>query len=287
MKEYLMLLLADLLLAGDFAINKVYQKKQGTSLKAGFRFNALLGLFTAVVFWILNGFQIEFTLFSALMAAGSAILITSYNLLGFRVLRNSSMAMYTLFLMTGGMIVPYVWGLLFLEEPFSFLRTLGLLLIVLSIGITVQSGKELKKATLIMCVAVFFINGFTSVINKMHQIQTELPCVSVTGFVMLSGLFKFILSGVGYLTTKGAAEEKVDFKIVLPIVLGSATASGLSYMFQLIPAENLPATVLYPFVTGGSLVLSSIAGIILFQEKVSKKLLISILLCFIGTFMFL
>ena len=214
-------------------------------------------------------------------------MITSYNLLGFRVLRNSSMAMYTLFLMTGGMIVPYVWGLLFLEEPFSFLRTLGLLLIVLSIGITVQSGKELKKATLIMCVAVFFINGFTSVINKMHQIQTELPCVSVTGFVMLSGLFKFILSGVGYLTTKGAAEEKVDFKIVLPIVLGSATASGLSYMFQLIPAENLPATVLYPFVTGGSLVLSSIAGIILFQEKVSKKLLISILLCFIGTFMFL
>lgn len=281
-----MLLLADLLLAGDFAINKVYQKKQGTSLKAGFRFNALLGLFTAVLFWILNGFRIEFTLFSALMAAGSAILITSYNLLGFRVLKNSSMAMYTLFLMTGGMIVPYVWGLLFLDEPFSVLRTFGLLLIVLSIGITVQSGKELKKSTLIMCVAVFFINGFTSVINKMHQIQTELPCVSVTGFVMLSGLFKFILSGIGYMAANDN-KEKVDFRIVLPIALGSATASGISYMFQLIPAENLPATVLYPFVTGGSLVLSSIAGIVLFREKVSKKLLISILLCFLGTFMFL
>lgn len=125
MKDYLMLVLADILLAGDFAINKVYQKKQGTSLKAGFRFNALLGLFTAVLFWIINGFWVEFTLFSALMAAGSTILITSYNLLGFRVLKNSSMAMYTLFLMTGGMIVPYVWGLLFLDEPFSLLRTFG------------------------------------------------------------------------------------------------------------------------------------------------------------------
>lgn len=143
-------------------------------------------------------------------------------------------------------------------------------MIVLSIGITVQSGKELKKATLIMCVAVFFINGFTSVINIMHQIQTELAGVSVTGFTMLSGLFKFILSGIGFLTAKETATEKVDFRIILPIVLGYATASGISYMFQLIPAENLPATVLYPFVTGGSLALSSIAGIVLFREKVSN-----------------
>lgn len=53
-----------------------------------------------------------------LMAGIVALSIMSYNILGFRVLKSGSMAFYTLFLMCGGMFVPYVWGYCFLMKNF-------------------------------------------------------------------------------------------------------------------------------------------------------------------------
>ena len=58
-------------------------------------------------------------------------------------------------------------------------------------------------------------------------------------------------------------------------------------MLQLLGEKTLPATVLYPFITGGSIVFSSLAGVIFFKEKLSAKLIISVMLCFAGTVMFL
>ena len=63
--------------------------------------------------------------------------------------------------------------------------------------------------------------------------------------------------------------------------------SGLGYLFQLIPAKTVPAVVLYPFVTGGSIVLSTILARIFFREKVSKPAFAGIVMAVIGTSLFL
>lgn len=41
----------------------------------------------------------------------------------------------------------------------------------------------------------------------------------------------------------------------------------ISYMLQLIGAESLPASVLYPFITGGSIILTSFAGVAFLKRK--------------------
>ena len=51
MKDYLLLILSALLLAVVFALNKLYQRKAGTSLEAGFRFNIAIGLLTSLIFF--------------------------------------------------------------------------------------------------------------------------------------------------------------------------------------------------------------------------------------------
>lgn len=61
---------------------------------------------------------------------------------------------------------------------------------------------------------------------------------------------------------------------------------GASYFLQLYVAKSLPATVLYPFITGGSIVFSALIGAVLFKEKLSGKLITSVVLCFVGTIMF-
>lgn len=62
---------------------------------------------------------------------------------------------------------------------------------------------------------------------------------------------------------------------------------GLSYMLQLIGAESLPASVLYPFITGGSIILTSFAGVAVFKEKLTIRQWLAVAVCFVGTLLFL
>ncbi|MBQ3814746.1 MAG: hypothetical protein II836_01720, partial [Clostridia bacterium] len=63
--------------------------------------------------------------------------------------------------------------------------------------------------------------------------------------------------------------------------------NGISYTLQLLSASNLPASVLYPMVTGGSVVLSAVAGRIFFGEKPDRITLAGLALSFVATFLFL
>ena len=64
-------------------------------------------------------------------------------------------------------------------------------------------------------------------------------------------------------------------------------AEGVFYGLQLMGAKALPATVLYPLVTGGSIVFSAFSGMIFLREKLSRRQITSIILCVAGTLLFL
>ena len=130
MESYLLIIGATVLLALDFALSKKYQGKVGTSAKAGLFFNCANGLLTAIVFFCIGGFKLSFSLYSLIMAALMSAFAMCYSIIGFKVLKMGSMSLYTVFLMTGGMILPYIYGTIFLNEKFSVLRLIGLLLIL-------------------------------------------------------------------------------------------------------------------------------------------------------------
>ena len=53
----------------------------------------------------------------------------------------------------------------------------------------------------------------------------------------------------------------------------SAAIGGMSYIIQLYGAKSLPATVLYPFITGGRIVFSALTGAAVFKEKLSGRVI--------------
>lgn len=283
----MLLIIADLLLAFNFAVNKLYQSKAGTSVKAGFAFNAISALFTTIIFFAVNGFKCEMTSYSLLMGGLKNILCILYIIVGFRILKEQGMSIYTLFLMSGGMIVPYVWGLAFLDEEISILRILGLFFVVGGVVVSNFTGEKIKAKNLILCIIVFLLNGGVSVISKLHSIESTYQTVSVNEFIILGGIISFVVSGIGYLVAKPEAKKDVSKGSLVAIVALSALVSGMSYMIQLIGAQSLPATVLYPFITGGSMIFSAFVGRLFFKEKLTKNIVVSIILCFAGTLLFL
>lgn len=279
--------MADILMATDFSLNKVYQRKCGATPTAGYRFNLLSGILKMLIFWAINGFSLEITAYSSIMAAMMAFVCFCYILLGQQILKVSQVTVYTLFLMLGGMCVPYVWGAVFLHEQLTAFRIIGLVVIAAALILMNLSERPPKKQIL-MCVAVFFLIGICSVISKEHQISAN-ETVSTSGFVMLTGAATALFGLVGIIAErmKGHSSELISGGAGFVTVALSAVIGGASYLLQLLGAERIPATVLYPMLSGGSIALSVLTGWVFFREKPAKKLWIGMVFCVIGTAMFI
>lgn len=291
MKDYILVLLADVLLAATLLFQKKYQKSAGVSINAGLAYNVVTGVFSAAIFLGINKFSPAASLFSLLMAALFASLLVIYILIGFRIMKKGSMSLYTLFLMTGGMTLPYIWGLFFLNEELTLIRTIGLVVIVLAIALSNTGAEKPDKKQMLMCIVVFILNGGVSVVAKMHQVSPLNNGVSSLDFVFWVNIFKAILCFVVLLCVKDKGKndecENFGIKQLLPVLFAAAAADGISFMLQLNGAVNLPATVLYPIITGGSIVMTSLAGVLVYKEKLSKRQWASVIICLAGTCLFL
>lgn len=289
--NYFLVIISTVLSAIDMVLVKKYQTREGAELKSSLKFYMLNGLFTGFFFFALTGFKPEFSWFSVAMSFLMTVFVLSYSLIGFYVLKVGNMAMYSIFLMCGGMVLPYIFGLVFLNEPLTLLRVIGIITILIAVILSNKAKYSIKLSLFLLYIAVFVLNGFVSIVSKCHQIDTPFISVGSTDFVMYAGLWKFILSCIilPFVKEKPNNNKKAFFsaKDTILIIVCSTMFSGLAYMFQLIGATTLPATVLYPIGSGGSIIFSALAGRIFFKEKLSVYQIISIALCFIGTLLFL
>ena len=288
-------------LALQFSVNKAYQKRYGAGIVASLTFTSLSGLLTALLFFCVNGFSLHVTPISLLYGCGIAVLCLTYNLIGFRIFTMGSLSIYTLFLMLGGMILPYFYGVLALNEPVTVARIVGLVILILSLLFPLLdarenggSGKTKLLPFFSLCVLVFFLNGGVSILSKAHQ-TTTYPTVGTTDFVILTNGINGILSalslGIVTLCKRRAkpipAVPPTKRWLVLMLALAGAACNGISYFLQLVGAAHIDASMLYPLVTGGSVVLSALAGIVFFHEIPRKWSRVGLVVTFCATLLFL
>lgn len=285
MQYYLMLISAAVLLAVDFVVQKGFQKRTDGSAYDCLVFTFLFGVFETIIFFAANGFKLNFTPFTCIMGSAASILAMGYTMLGFYIMKSESVAYYTVFVMTGGMTLPYLWGLFFLDEEFSWLRTAGLLIIAAAIVVINLERKATSFKMILVCVFVFILNGTVGIVSKEHQLLAT--GVNEKDFIIFTGIARAVVAGIALIFL----HKRVDFKkynvktALLP--LASSILCGISFVLQLIPAKYVSASVVYPFITGGSILFTALASRIAVKEKITKKTAVGLALCFIGTCMFL
>ena len=132
---------------------------------------------------------------------------TAYNVLSFRILKAGGMTLYSVFLMLGGMLLPYVYGVLFLDEPLTALRIVGVAVIGVAVVLSCRGTYKVSPWVYALCAVVFLLNGGVSIFSKIHQIEATQPVISTTAFVMYGGVGRFIFSS-GALLAQGKKAEK-------------------------------------------------------------------------------
>ena len=287
-----MVILAVALLALGFVMQKLYQNRTDDTTEGGVNFSIISGFFSIIILILTSGFSVSFTWYSAINAILKSACCLAYTIIGFRIMKVGSVAIYMLFLMSGGMLVPSVWGWIFLDEEPRLMHILGLAVILVSIIINNIGKEKLSAKLLVMCCSVFVLNGFVSVFSKLHQVNTAYEMVSTVEYAMLSAIASLVMSlalkTVLLFKRSGDTRQKLKISLLpMVIVLAYSILGTVSSILQLEGAKNLPASMLYPMITGGSVALTGVFALIFFKEKLSIRGWISVALCCAGTCLFI
>lgn len=284
MLDYIIISLATVCFAGQFAFTKLYEKAVKQTAVTSLVMLVETSLIGAVLFLFVGGFKINLTPLSLIYAASFAIIMIPYYMLGIKVLSLGSLAVYSMFMMLGGMLVPFFYGVWFLSEPLSVAKIVGTVLLSgfivlqsLSQGQNEKSAKN-KNAVLFiaLCILIFFINGATGVIAKAHQLsQNPIDEISFTVIsCALTALFSALM--LPFVCLKGNKNARAEIFSSLktkPLIAMSliGAAAYVGNFLHLKAASAVPASVQFPLVSGGVIVLSALISAFIFREKLSKK----------------
>lgn len=275
---YFLIIIAVIMFGGCFALNDVYQKMRGSSIKISMQFSALSSFAGLIVLLIVNGFKLEFTFFTLIMSIASAVVSIGFTFCSFKALGSINLSLYSLFSMLGGMVLPFVQGIIFYGEGITVAKIICILFIIAALVLTVERGEKSKGY--IYYAGVFVLNGLVGVISTLFT-RANYPKTSSAGFSILIAICTTLLAILILLLRFGkAAFEKMTFSSV-----GIGSAAGIvnrvaNYLL-LISLVHIEASVQYPLITGGVMIVSTVISYF-GKNKPSKREVASVIMAFIG-----
>lgn len=264
---------------GCFAINDAYQKLRGSNLKISMQFSFMGSLASVVVLLIINGFKFEFTPFTLVMSILATINGFIFTYCSFKALGSINLSLYSIFSMLGGMVLPFIQGILFYNEKITAAKVICFILICVSLMLTVK--KDQNKGGILYYIGIFVLNGMSGVLSKIFA-SSPYEKTSAAGYTMLMSICTVIISFLCLLlffkNTKDTSKPTF-LSITLSSLYG--ITNKIANFVLVIALVHVDASVQYPMVTGGVMIVSTL--ICFFgKNKPSRMEIWSVVIAFIG-----
>ncbi len=262
----------------QFLFNDKYEKEAGNNTAATFLFTFISSLSGLLCLLVINKFQIDATPFTLIMAFLTSANIIAYNFCSLKAIEHINLSLYSLFAMLGGMVLPFLTGIIFYSEPLTAGNTICLLLITIALALTVGKGNKNNKLATLYYAGVFVLNGMAGVLSKIYASGNYDKCNEAV-YSIWAAFFGVLSAGIVLIILRRRL-PKISKKAYL-FGTGYGVINKFANYLLLIALACLPASVQYPFVTGGVMIVSTIISL-LCGQKPSKKELGAVALSFAG-----
>ncbi len=318
MINYIIAVFAALGFAGQFCMMKLYQKHTQKNMTSSMVFSIFMGLFSFTMFFVMSGFTLQFTLVSCLVSVGVGIVSALSTVNSIAILSYGKVSFYSVFMMLGGMMLPYIFGIIMYSEVLSDLKLLGLIVLTASLIMSSydkSSAHEVKEeglekaekrlrstivVLLILCMCAFFLNGLMSVLGSIQGNSPKIWGWKVSplyDYMALQGLFSagiafIVLLSVFFRKKEVRDAELGSLKLIgkkwaLIGLFGYAIVSRVANLLQQYCADKVPSSVLYPITSGGTIVFSTLLALLLYKEKPSRYMWMCIGITVFATVLFM
>ena len=273
---YALISIAVIMFGFQFFMNQDYEKKNGNDLASSMVFifgSSIAGL---IVLLAINSFRLEFTWYTLLMATVTALNMMACIFCSLKSLARINLSLYSIFSMLGGMLLPFFAGIFFYGEKLTLAKILCFIVVTLALTVTFQKGKSSKG--FIYYAGIFVFNGMSGVLSKIFQ-ESTYNKTSDAGYSVLSALMTVVIAGIFILCN--LKKTKLPVKNSYLSLAGNGILNKVANYLLLIALAHVPASVQYPMVTGGVMIVSTILGFFT-PNKPGKREIISLVLSFIG-----
>ncbi len=313
---YAMLIGASFLFGSQFMVTKAFEKNYGKTVRASLSFSLLYSLFAGVIFFIIklisSGTVFNLNSFSLCMAFGLSLVNILSSTIGIKTLALGDIAVYSLFLMLGGMIVPFFAGIVFLKESVSVCNLIGVAIMIIALCLPVFFGKKTKNAGeaktdgdtkkktsvffYVLCVFLFILNGLSSTLSKFNSVREGAALGAEFTFYTYGIQFVISLAAFALTTASGKSdktqnEEKQPVILFRPVAIGCGAAfgavNGTAFLMSSVAAEHVVAVAQYPLITGATILFSSLLAFLFYREKPTALQLVQIVISLAATILFM
>ena len=276
---YLLIIFSVMMFGGRFALQDVYRKLRGSGLRISLETSLVGSLAGLCVLLAVNGFKIEFTPFTLFVALLAALNSIAFAFCSFKALDTIDLSLFSLFSMLGGMLLPFLQGIIFFGEDITVAKIVCLVLIAAALGLTV-SPKEKKKGT-VYYVGIFILNGMSGVLSKIFA-SASFEKTSSAGYSIWIAICTVVLSGtlLLWLIKKSDCSVPYTWK-AFSIGAVSGGINQFANFLLIVALMHVDASVQYPMVTGGVMIVSTLISLF-GNRKPGKKELLSVTLAFCG-----
>ena len=276
-QPYIILAASILITTGVRCFSNIYSKKytNNTADTAFFTLcSAALSLIVVLVFVLLDGFRgvSWFTFLLAILFAAVSF-INTYT--ATRALVLGPLA-YTSVIAAASSIIPVLYGRIFLGEQITLFQIIGMVLILISVFLSVETQGEKKKASLRWlgyALLNFLMNGTIGVLQKIHRASAH---AHESNEYLLIMFFFMALITAGYLVIlrkKGTVRSAKPLKMpkVFLVLLAAGVSAGLINVLNLYLSGAFDAAFLFPVLNGGGTLAALILAFVVFKEKFTLR----------------
>lgn len=277
MLYYSLVIIAVVLFGGCFALNDVYQKMRSSSLAESMALGFIGSVAGLAILLPMGGFKPQFTLFTLLIALLSALNGMAYTFCSLKALERVNLSLYSLFAMLGGMVLPFLQGIIFYDEDPTLQKFICLALIGGALALSIS--KEQRKGGFLWYAGIFVLNGMSGVLSK---IFTDAPFAktSTEWFSIWGALLSALLSGILWLILSRKDWNRYSWK-AFGIAFANGGINRFANFLLVIALVHIDASIQYPMITGGVIIVSTIICF-LKKEKPKRKELLAVALSFVG-----
>lgn len=254
---------ATFLFSVQFVFNDVYQRGEGANVVTSMLFSGLTGIAGVVMLVLTNADAFQYSLFSMLLAFLSAAKNVLSAYLSIMVLSRANLSVYSLYSMLGGMLLPFGYAILFCGEPLTWQKcvctvlVMGALLLGLKGKDNAPDEQRQHGSPLPWYLGVFVMNGLSGVFSTIHQRAGEIA-VSASAYSLMERLWGLLIVVIVLLVCRSRGQA---IRLKRPLrSIGSTAGYGvittLANLILLIALLHVDASIQYPIVTGGVIVLS-------------------------------
>lgn len=263
--NYFMLFLIVAFITAQNILKKTYNNRFSGGV---YLHSATIAFFSLLFFAAVNrewSFRVEMLVpaFAFALAFSSALAFTVL------AVKNGSLANTSL-IISYSLLIPCFYGVLFLDEPIGWTLIVGVALLAISLFLTnYQKSADGEKAITLKWVvfaAIAFVgNGMCSTVQKAAGLSFTSGEINMIMILALAMVVIFLLAA-----SLGSGEKKewrACCKAGFVIGLASGLMNGAVNYFVIYLNPRMSASIMFPIISGGGLVLVFLYSILISREK--------------------